>query len=435
MHSTGRPFSLCFFISIAAIVPVHADNWTRFRGPNGQGVSVETNLPLKWSSTENVAWKTPIPGNAWSSPIVYGDHVFLTTTTEEGKVCHVICVNRKNGDIQWNKDVYRQELRAKRAQNSYATPTPVTDGKKVYSVFSDGTVVAVDFQGEVVWRNSDVRFHSLHGLGASPLLVGDQLIMPFDGSSAERNEVGWTIPWENAVVLSLDTATGNVRWKGSRGKSRVGHVTPILVDDAKQVVSAGGDRVQGHDVNTGDRIWSIYSQGEGVTPSPALGEGLIFTSSGFEEPTIRAIRMGGVGDVTETHIAWEQKKGVPALPSLLFVRPYLYSITRSNILYCIEATSGDIVWFNRLNGAHSASPVYADGRIYILSEEGETLVLRPGAKYDEIARNTIDEKCMASMAVSQGQFFIRTAENLYCIGKPSTSETVQSGDAQRSFTH
>jgi outer membrane protein assembly factor BamB len=416
MRLTSPFLSLCFLVLISAFVPVGADNWTRFRGKNGQGVSGEMNLPLKWSSTENVVWKTPIPGNAWSSPIVYGDHVFLTTATDEGRECRVICVNRKSGEIHWNNAVHHQELNAKRAQNSYATPTPIADGKNVYSVYSDGTVVAVDFQGEVIWKNSEVKFHSLHGLGASPLLVGDQLIMPFDGSSAEEKQVGWKIPWEKAVVLSLDTASGDVRWKGLRGKSRVGHVTPILVDDGKQVVSAGGDRVQGHDVKSGDRIWSIYSQGEGVTPSPVLGAGMIFTSSGFEEPTLRAIRTGGVGDVTETHIAWEQKKGVPALPSLLYVEPYLYSITRDNILHCIDATSGDIEWLKRLDGAHSASPVYADGRIYILSEEGVTLVLRPGDEYDEIARNTLDEKCMASMAVSQGQFFIRTAENLYCIG-------------------
>ncbi len=415
MRLIGPCSSLYFLIAIAAIVPIRAEDWTRFRGPNGQGTSTETNLPVQWSSMDNVVWKTPIPGNAWSSPIVYGDRVFVTTTTDEGKVCRMICVDRKSGDIQWNVDVHHQELRAKRAQNSYATPTPVTDGTKVYAVWSDGTIVAVNFQGEVVWKNTDIEFHSLHGLGASPLLVGEQLIMPFDGSSVEEQQVGWKIPWENAVVLSVHTANGQVNWRGSRGSSRVGHVTPILIDNGNQVVSAGGDRVQGHDVKTGERIWSIYSQGEGVTPSPVLGEGLIFTSSGFEEPTIRAIRPGGVGDVTETHIAWEQTKGVPALPSYLYVMPYLYSISRDNILHCIEAASGDIVWLKRLDGAHSASPVYADGRIYILSEEGMTIVLRPGERYDEIARNSLDEKCLASMAVSQGQFFIRTAENLFCI--------------------
>ena len=174
--------------------------------------------------------------------------------------------------------------------------------------------------------------------------------------------------------------------------------------------------MQGHDVKTGERIWSIYSQGEGVTPSPAFGGGLIYTSSGFEDPTIRAIRLGGKGDITKTHIAWEQKRGVPALPSLLYVKPYLYSITRDNILHCLEAETGKIVWLKRLEGVHSASPVYADGRVYILSEDGVTLVLNPGPKYDEIAVNELGETCLASMAVSNGQFFIRSAEHLFCIG-------------------
>lgn len=417
MRLIGSLLSLCMLISVAGIVDAQAEDWTRFRGPNGQGVSNETNLPVQWSSTENVAWKTPIPGEAWSSPIVHGDYLFLTTATEQGKSCRVLCIDRSSGEVVWNHEVHRQELRAKRAQNSYATPTPTTDGDKVYAVFSDGMIVAVDFQGKVVWKNSDVDFHSLHGLGASPLLVDGHLIMPFDGSSADEKQVGWKTPWKNAVVLSLDTKTGKARWNGSRGMSRVGHVTPILIEGESQVVSAGGDRVQAHDVKTGELVWSIYSQGEGVTPSPVLGDELIYTSSGFEEPTIRAIRMGGTGDVTDTHIAWEQTKGVAALPSFTYVRPHLYSISRDNILHCIEASSGEIVWLKRLKGAHSASPVYADGKIYILSEDGETLVIRPGAKYDEIARNSIGEKCMASMAVSRGQFFIRTAENLYCIGK------------------
>src|SRR5690606_17851674 len=185
------------------------------------------------------------------------------------------------------------------------------------------------------------RFHSLHGLGASPILAGNLLIMPFDGSSSEDQRTGWKTPWENAVLLAIDTETGQTVWKGQRGQSRVGHVSPILVEEGTQVVSAGGDCVQGHDVSTGERVWTIYSQGEGVTPSPAVGEGMIFTSSGFEEPTIRAIRLGGEGDVTESHIAWEQKRGVPAIPSLLFVAPHLYTITRDNILHCLRASTGE----------------------------------------------------------------------------------------------
>ena len=276
---------------------------------------------------------------------------------------------------------------------------------------------AVELKGKLVWKNTEVDFFSLHGLGASPILVQDQLVMPFDGSSRTENRLGWKIPWEQAVVLALDTANGKVRWKGKRGKSRVGHVTPIVVEDGKQIVTAGGDRVQGFDTNTGERIWSIYSQGEGVTPSPVVGDGLIYTSSGFEEPTIRAIRLGGQGDITKSHIAWEQKKGVPVLASPLFVSPYLYTITRDNILHCLNAENGDIVWQKRLQGVYSASPVLVEGRIYILSEDGVTLVLQPGDRYDEIARNELGERCLASMAVSQGHFYVRAAQHLYCIGK------------------
>ena len=396
---------------------VWGENWMQFRGSTGQGISSEKQLPITWSATKNIKWKASLPGNGWSSPIVFEDHVFITTASEEGVSCRVICVNRNDGSIEWNTEVHRQKPGAMRKQNSYATPTPVTDGKYVYSVFYDGTVIAVDFTGKIVWKNSEVKFFSLHGLGASPILANGQVIMPFDGSSRKDTQVGWKIPWDKAVVLSLDAGNGSVRWKGTRGDSRVGHVTPLLINDGSQLVSAGGDRVQGFDPETGKRIWSIYSQGEGVTPSPAVGGGLIYTSSGFEAPTLRAIRLGGQGDVTKTHIAWEQKRGVAALSSLLYVKPYLYSISRDNILHCIDASSGKIVWLERLSGVHWASPVYADGKVYILSENGVTIVLRPGAKYDEVARNDIGDTCLASMAASQGNFYIRSAQHLYCIGK------------------
>ncbi|MEM7561071.1 MAG: PQQ-binding-like beta-propeller repeat protein, partial [Planctomycetota bacterium] len=184
-----------------------------------------------------------------------------------------------------------------------------------------------------------------------------------------------------------------------------------------RVVSAGGDRVQALDEETGERIWSVYSQGEGVTPSPVVGGGLIFTSSGFEEPTIRAIRPGGKGDVTKTHIAWEQKRGVPALPSFLYVAPHLYSITRDNILHCLAAETGDIVWQKRLEGTYSASPLLAEGRIYITSEEGLTTVFAPGPEYKELGQSRVRGVCKASIAVSNGKFFLRSSEYLYCIGK------------------
>lgn len=176
---------LCLFAVVLSGLNVDAENWTRFRGPNGQGISGENNLPVKWSATQNVVWRTEIPGKAWSSPIVYGDQVFISTTTDECVSCRIIAVDRKTGKVQWNRDVHRQKPGAMRRQNSYASPTPVTDGNRVYAVFYDGTAAAVDLSGKLVWTNSDVKFFSLHGLGASPTLIDNQLIMPFDGSSRE----------------------------------------------------------------------------------------------------------------------------------------------------------------------------------------------------------------------------------------------------------
>ncbi len=414
-----RTASFAFFLLLTSYSGLtHAENWSGFRGKNAQGHSTERQLPVTWTDKENITWKTELPGEGWSSPIVYDGSVYLTTTTEEGAACRVLSLDSQTGDKNWDVQVHRQSPGAKRKQNSYATPTPVTDGTYIFAAFADGTVVAVDRKGKMVWKNTEVKFHSLHGLGASPILVDGLVIMPFDGSSPEKKELGWKIPWDQAVVLAIDKETGKTVWQGKRGASRVGHVTPITVNQGRYIVSAAGDQVAAFDKDTGERIWSVYSQGEGVTPTPALGDGIIYTSSGFEEPTIRAIRINGSGDVTDTHIVWEQKKGVPAMPSPLLVAPHLYTITRDNILYCINAEDGEVLWNKRLTGTHSASPVFADGRIYILSETGTTLVLKPGDQYKELASNPLDEKCLASMAVSNGHFFIRGITHLFCIGNP-----------------
>ncbi len=397
-----------------------AENWPQFRGPTGQGISTEKNVPLHWSATENVAWKTAIPGEGWSSPIVFGDHVFVTATTDEGKSCHVICVDRRTGNIRWNTKVFDQEVRKKRPENSDATPTPVTDGEHVYAVFSSGGIAALDYSGKLAWSNHEVDFYGHHGLSASPILVNDLLIMAFDGSSSgDDNKIGWKIPWEEAVLLALDKQTGEARWRGKRGLSRLGHVTPnvLKVGDQTQIISGAGDCVQGFDPATGQRIWSIYSKGEGVTPSIVVGDGLIFSCSGFEAPTIRVVRAGGEGEVTKTHIAWEQIRGVPSLASMLYVKPYLYSVTEAGIATCFDAATGEIVWTERIEGKHSSSPIHADGRIYFLTEaEGETLVIAAGPEFKELARNTIHETCKACMAVSQGNIFIRTEKHLFCLG-------------------
>lgn len=421
MHTTttSKAIYLCSLLGVlfSASAFTHAQDWTRFRGPNGQGVSVQENLPTDWGENKNVVWKTPISLAGWSSPIVVKDAVYLSGTMAEGRECYVMCLDAKNGQQRWLTPVHTQQTTRMRKQNSYATPTPVSDGKAVYAVFFDGTAVAVDLEGKLIWKNSDYDFYSLHGLGASPTLFGSQLIMPFDGSSKQEEKLGWKTPWQEAAVISYNTADGSINWTARRGDSRVGHVTPIVHKAEQQLISAGGDRVQGHSLATGELVWSVYSQGEGVTPSPVLGENMLFTSSGFEAPTIRAIRLGGKGDVTETHIAWEQTKGVPALASPLLVGDELYTITRDNILHCIAANSGEIHWMQRLEGVHSASPMLAGGKIYISSEDGLTLIIAPGKTFVELAKNKLSGTFKASFAVSGKDLILRSDLAVYCIGE------------------
>jgi outer membrane protein assembly factor BamB len=414
-------FALAIVAILSSFCELKAENWPRFRGPTGQGISSETDLPTQWSAEENIAWKTEIPGEGWSSPVVLDDRVFVTSATDEGKSCHVICVDRRSGDILWNTKVFEQVPKHKREDNSYATPTPVTDGEHVYAVFASGGIAALDMQGKVIWTNDEVEFFSQHGLGASPILYNDLLIMPFDGSSAgEDSLIGFKKAWDGAVLLALDKQTGKVAWRGSRGLSRLAHVTPnVLNEDGKaQVVSAAGDVIQGHDPTTGELIWTVHSQGEGVTPSIVLADGLVYTCSGFEEPTIRVVRAGGEGDITDTHIAWEQKQGVPSLSSLLYVDPHIYAVTDTGIVNCFDAKTGEEVWQKRIGGKHSASPIYAEGNIYFLSElDGETIIIKAGDEFEEVARSVLGETCKASIAASQGNLFIRSDKHLFCIGE------------------
>ncbi|MCB1120007.1 MAG: PQQ-binding-like beta-propeller repeat protein, partial [Verrucomicrobiae bacterium] len=247
-----------------------ADNWPAFRGPNLQGISQESGFPLHWSAEENVAWKVAIPGEGWSSPIVWEDQVFITTATDGGTVCHVLALDRLTGSMLWDREVFQQEPGHKQTRNSYATPTPCTDGERVYAVFGDGSFVALDFSGNTVWTNRDFPFYGEHGLGTSPILWKDLLIMTRDGSGRPPNNGdGWHTPWDQARILALDKRNGALRWEAQRGMSRIAHVVPNVWTrgDGKAVlVSGAGDVVQGFDLETGQRLWTSWNEGEGVVP-------------------------------------------------------------------------------------------------------------------------------------------------------------------------
>ncbi len=408
------------------------ENWPGFRGPTGQGISSERNVPRHWSATSNIAWRVEVPSDGWSSPVVWDRRVFLTGTTAGGAACHVLCFDRDTGAIRWDRHVFDQMPAHKEDRNSHATPTPVTDGRTVYAVFGSGSVAAVDVDGTLRWTNHEVAFYSRHGLGASPILDGQLVIMPYDGSkrvpaagqypnNSEDEKVGWRTPWDQAEIVALDRQTGRRVWTGRRGSSRIAHATPVVYreNNVDRLLSIAGDAVQGFDLNTGERLWTVYCQGEGLVPSPVISGNLVVAASGFEKTTLRGVRLGGRGDVTPTHIAWEQKKGVPTQSSLLSVEPFAYGITDGGIATCLRAATGEIVWQERVGGNHCASPVYADGDIYFLSEAGETTIIRAGPKFEVVARNSVGagERCQASLAVSHGRLFQRTERHLWCIGR------------------
>jgi outer membrane protein assembly factor BamB len=401
-----------------------AENWPGFRGPGRQGISNEKDLPTQWSETSNIIWKTAIAGEGWSSPIVFGDSVFVTTATDEGASFRLLCLDRKTGTVLWDRQILRQKPGHKQALNSYATSTPVTDGKNVYIVAFDGSIAAVSTEGETIWTNRDFEYYSEHGLGVSPILYKELLIVAFDPSSSGADpKLGWQKPWDKAVILALDKNTGKVCWEGKRGLSQIAHVSPqiLSVNDEDQLVSSAGNVIQGFDPDTGERIWTVSSPGEGVVPSVVVGEDLIFTASGFGDPAIRVVRTGGKGDITETHIAWESPDDVPKIPSMLYVRPYLYLVTEAGVAKCLKAATGEVIWRERVGDRFSTSPVWADGKIYFLSDKGTTTVIQEGAEFKVLAKNELssatgNETCKASPAVSQRNIFIRSEKNLFCIG-------------------
>ena len=401
-------------------------NWQCFRGNTRQGISLDTNIPVRWSATQNVVWKTEIPGNGWSSPIIWEDKIFITYATNGDTSYHLMCINRISGAKIWDVEVLQQDITGEfNKMNSRATSTPCTDGKQVYTLAFDGSMAAVTMEGKVVWVNRNAapcNFH--HGLAVSPVLYNDLLIVPFDGNMPlSEGGAGARSPWTQAIILAVDTGTGKTRWIAERDSSYFAYVTPnILYDEKKgdQLISAAGGVVQGFDLTNGKRLWSVHYNGKGSTPAVVIGDGMVFTSAGFWGPESIIATVPGTKSNPEKAVnAWKQPISQPQTPSFIYYNHYLYICNDAGRIYCLKAKTGEIIWkHNPHIGNFLASPVLANGNLYFLSYRGTCLVLAVGPEYKEISRNRLNEKCQASPAISQGQLFIRTERNLYAIGKP-----------------
>jgi outer membrane protein assembly factor BamB len=384
---------------------IQADEWPQFRGPSGQGHSAEAGLPIAWSESQNVVWKTPVPGRGWSSPVVAGGRVWVTTSVnEKGASLRVVAFDVASGREAVNVEVFRlRSADLTNPKNSHASPTPIVEGDRVYVHFGAEGTAALTTSGEMVWK-ARFDYESQHGNGGSPVLYGDLLIFSCDGS-------------DEAFVVALDKRTGKVRWKTWRRQPwDQAYSTPLVIriGDRDELVSVGAYRAAAYDPQNGKEIWRVsYADGFSNVPRPVFGHGLVYIATGFQQPSLLAVRADGAGDVTKTHIAWTLKRGAPLTPSPLLVGDELFVVNDGGIASCLDAKTGATHWVQRLGGAFSASPVYADGRVYFLSEEGTSTVLALGKEFRKLAESTLDGAILASMAVSERSIFIRTNSHLY----------------------
>jgi hypothetical protein len=385
------------------------DDWPQFRGPTGQGHSDARGLPLEWSESRNVRWKTPVPGRGWSSPVVAGGRVWVTTAiTGSGASLRALAFDADTGREAVNVEVFRiRNGDLSNLKNSHASPTPVVEGDRVYVHFGAQGTAALTTSGEILWTVR-LPYQSQHGNGGSPVLYADLLILSCDGS-------------DDAFVVALDKRTGKVRWKTSRRQpADQAYSTPLVirVGDRDELVSVGAYRAAAYDPQTGKEIWRVgYGDGFSNVPRPVFGHGLVYIATGFQQPSLLAVRADGAGDVTKTHIAWTLRRAAPLTPSPLLVGDELYLVNDGGIASCLDAKTGEPHWLQRLGGEFSASPVFADGRVYFLSEDGVATVIAPGKAFRKLATSSLDGETLASMAVAGGSIFIRTASHLYRIGE------------------
>ena len=389
-----------------------AEDWPQFRGPTGQGHSTERNLPLAWSESKNVAWKALVAGRGWSSPVVVGGRVWLTSAVRErdGASLRVLAYDADSGREAVNVELFRlRDAKLMNPKNSHVSPTPIADGDRVYVHFGAEGTAAVTTSGAILWKTR-IPFVNQHGGGGSPVLYEDLLIFNCDG-------------WDAAFVVALDARTGKMRWKTNRRyPADQAYTTPLIirVGEQDQVVSVGAYRAAAYEPRSGREIWRVsYRDGFSNVPRPVYGYGLVYIATGFQQPSLIAVRADGTGDVTRTHTVWTQQRAAPLTPSPLLVDDVLYTVSDIGIVAALDARTGVPLWMQRLGGNYSASPVFADGRIYFQSEEGLTTVIAPGKEFRVLARNQLEGETLASLAVSDGSIFIRTESYLYRIGSSS----------------
>ncbi len=390
--------------------------WPRWRGPSGQGLVEGTGYPDRWSDTEKVLWKVEVPGRGHSSPIIWGNQLFLTTAAPDGQSRSILSYDRSNGELLWQTEVPDGPIKRFHAKNSYASSTVSTDGERVYAYFGNAGLMAVDMEGKIVWHTNLGEIDLYHGPGGTPLLYEDRLIL-YQEQRAMRRPVQ---PGPGFIV-AIDKKTGKQLWRKDRSP-RPGWGTPVAVQvgDRVEIVVSSGFQIDAYDPDTGEIHWFCKGNKAETIPTPAVGHGMVYCTSGRAGPTL-AVRPGGTGDVSETHVTWKTDKGSPFVPSPLILGDYLYTINDMvSVVTAHDAKTGEPAGQLRLGEANregfSASPVSVEGKIYFTNDEGETFVLNPAPDFKILHVNRLGEQTLASPALVDGRWYFRTAQHLLCIG-------------------
>jgi outer membrane protein assembly factor BamB len=391
------------------MIPIEGEGaryWSRWRGPSGQGL-VTGGYTDTWSSTQNVLWRTPVPGRGNSSPIVWRDRIFLTTA-QDGRRLSILAFQRSNGTRLWETPAPEGRSGSPHHKNGHASATPATDGERVYVSFGGRGLMAVDLNGAVVWHRDLGAMDAYHGTAGSPLVYRDRIILYQD-------------QLQGSFVAAFEARTGRPIWRTSRD-ANVGWGTPVAIraGDHDEIVVHSQSRVHAYDPETGRELWRCSGSNYEVIPTPVVGHGLVYCSSGRAGPTL-AIRPGGRGDVTGSHLVWSSPRGSPFVPSPIVYGEYLYMVNdMASIVTCLEALTGRTVWQGRLGAAQregfSASPVAIDGKIFFTNDDGDTFVLRAGPKFELLHVNRMGEGILTSPALVEGRWYIRTDRSLVAIG-------------------
>lgn len=398
---------------LLVVCALFAGDWPQFRGVDSNGHAPGPATPVEWSDTKNVAWKVGVAGLGWSSPVIVGDRLYLTTAVPSGGSLSLraLCFDTADGRVVWDREVRAiDKAPSIHSKNSHASPTPIVRDGAVYVHFgAQGMARLSAADGAIEWTCTELNYPPLHGNGGSPVLSEGKLLVVCDGSV-------------EPFVAAVDARSGKVAWKTLRTvPARISHsfVTPTvaLVDGKPQMLAPGPNHFAAYDVATGKELWRVLAPGWSVVPQPTVAQGLVIYNHDYDHPELIAAKLGGSGDVTESGVVWRLKSGAPSTPSPLLVGDDLYFVADNGVASCIDVKTGEKHWMNRLGGNYSASPIYANGRVLFLSETGVATWVKTGREFESLGTNEVPGRTFATPGFAGGAMYLRTDEALYKIAK------------------